>query len=438
MSDQFFTVSELNTFIRDVITSGFPSAVWVCGEIQGMRVDQKGHTYFELCEQEDNAGGVKAKIKASIWSSRRVYIDGVLKRLENGFSLKDDIQVKFLCKVDFWQKGGTLSLSVENVDPTYTLGKIAQERQKLIALLQKDGILERNKKHELPAVMLHVGLVTSHDSAAYNDFLDELRESGFGFKIVLANAIMQGKTAEKSVVKALSFLSKVKDLDVVVITRGGGSIAELSCFDSEVISRAIADYRCPVITGIGHEINTTVTDLAAHTYAKTPTAVAQLLVVRIRDFLTGLDDRQRTIFNLVLQQMSMHKNDLRNRAVTLQSSTMQFLREHREHMLVIADSIKRLPGVLLKNQQKDIKEKQLRFLKIIHLNIANATIKMNHYQKMIDLASPANTLRRGFTISRNREGQVIRSQQQISEHDFMVTQFLDGSVESQVIQKLKE
>ena len=105
MADQFFTVSELNKFIRDVLASGFPSAVWVCGEIQGLRVDQKGHTYFELCEQEEDSNGVKAKIKASIWSSRRIYIDSVLKRVENSFSLKDDIQVKFLCKVDFWQIG---------------------------------------------------------------------------------------------------------------------------------------------------------------------------------------------------------------------------------------------------------------------------------------------------------------------------------------------
>src|ERR1041384_5892276 len=109
MNDQFFTVSELNSLLRDVLTSGFPQAVWVCGEIQGFRVDQKGHAYFELCENEEASHTVKAKIRVSIWNSRKAFIESVLKRAENAFALKDGIQVKFLCKVDFWTKGGSLS-----------------------------------------------------------------------------------------------------------------------------------------------------------------------------------------------------------------------------------------------------------------------------------------------------------------------------------------
>lgn len=433
MSDQFFTVSELNKFIRDVLASGFPSAVWVCGEIQGLRVDQKGHTYFELCEQEEDSNGVKAKIKASIWSSRRMYIDSVLKRVENSFSLKDDIQVKFLCKVDFWQKGGTISLSVENVDPTYTLGKIAQERQKLIALLKNNGILDKNKQLVLPPVMLKVGLITSHDSAAYNDFIDELKQGGFGFQVFLANAIMQGKTAEGSVVSALKILNGIEGLDAIVITRGGGSIAELSCFDSEAIARAIANSRWPVITGIGHEINTTVTDLAAHTFAKTPTAVAQFLVVRIVDFLSELDEKQRLIVDTALDQLNLEKNALRSKAVSLQSATMMFLRTHREHVSIMTESLKRLPMAVLKSAGKGLQEKRSNFVKTIQLNLAAAAIKMNHYQKLIELASPVNTLKRGFSISRDASGRVIKTSGQVKKGQRMMTQLMDGSLESEVI-----
>lgn len=433
MSDQFFTVSQLNKFIRDVLASGFPSAVWVCGEIQGLRVDQKGHTYFELCEQEEDSNGVKAKIKASIWSSRRIYIDSVLKRVENSFSLKDDIQVKFLCKVDFWQKGGTISLSVENVDPTYTLGKIAQERQKLVALLKNNGVLDKNKQLVLPLVMLKVGLITSHDSAAYSDFIDELKQGGFGFQVFLANATMQGKTAEVSVVSALKILNNIEGLDVVVITRGGGSIAELSCFDSEAIARAIASSRFPVITGIGHEINTTVTDLAAHTFAKTPTAVAQFLVTRIADFLAGLDEKQKLILDMALGRLNLEKIALRSKAVSLQSSTMMFLRTHREYVSVIMESLKRLPTAILKAAGKDLSEKRLNLAKTIQLNLAAAAIKMNHYQKMIDLASPVNTLKRGFSISRDPSGRVIKSSSQVKKGQRVTTQLMDGSLESEVV-----
>ena len=433
MNDQFFTVGELNKYIRDVLVSGFPSAVWVCGEIQGLRVDQKGHTYFELCENEDDSHGIKAKIKASIWSSRRVFIDSVLQRVENGFSLKDDIQVKFLCKVDFWQKGGTLSLSIENVDPTYTLGKIAQERQKLITLLKNNGILDKNKQLELPRVMLKVGLVTSFDSAAYNDFFDELRQSGFGFQVFLANAVMQGKTAEASVVAALRVLNNIEGLDVIVITRGGGSIAELSCFDSESIARTIAASRVSVVTGIGHEINTTVTDLCAHTFAKTPTAVAQFLVLRIQDFLNELDEKEHHVLDLANEQLNLEKNALRARAASLQSGTMVFLRVHREQLSVIIENLKRLPIAIVKGAGKDLQDRRSRLSKTIQLNLAAAAIKMSHYQKLIAIASPVNTLKRGFSISRGQDGKAIKSSRLIKKGERLTTEFMDGTLESEVL-----
>lgn len=433
MSDQSFTVSELNKYIKDVLSSGFPSAIWVCGEIQGLRVDQKGHTYFELCENEDDAHGVKAKIKASIWSSRRVMIDAVLRRVENGFSLKDDIQVKFLCKVDFWQKGGTLSLSVEQVDPAYTLGKIAQERQKLIALLKSQGVLDKNKTLELPPVMLNIGLVTSADSAAYNDFIDELRRSGFAFAVYLANAVMQGKTAPASVVSALKDLNAIDGLDVIVITRGGGSIAELSCFDSEPIARAVAASRLPVITGIGHEINTTVTDLAAHTFAKTPTAIAQFLVGRISDYLAMLGERQRSVLDLARQKIESEKSALKSQASALHTGTMMYLRAHRDHVSVTMDNLKRLPAGIIRTAGKGLRERRQQLIKTIQLNLASAATKMNHYQKFIDLADPRNTLKRGFTITRAQDGQVIKSAKTVKKGGRLTTELADGTLTSEVI-----
>jgi exodeoxyribonuclease VII large subunit len=430
---QFFTVGELNKYIRDVIVSGFPSAVWVCGEIQGLRVDSKGHSYFELCENEDGSHNVKAKIKASIWNTRRVYIDTVLSRVENGFSLKDDIQVKFLCKVDFWQKGGTLSLSVENVDPTYTMGKIAQQRQKLIALLKAQGILEKNKQLALSPVPLKIGLVTSMDSAAYNDFMDELKQSGFGFQVFLANAVMQGKTSEASVVAALKSLIKIEGLDAVVITRGGGSIAELSCFDSEPICRTIAAAPWPVITGIGHEINTTVTDLAAHTFAKTPTAVAQFLVGRIESFRTGLDEMQRRVLDLTLEKLGLEKSALKASAAALHSGTIMYLRKHRDYVSIVSENLKRLPVAAVKNAARNLKDKRQQLLKTIQLNLVTATTKMSHYQKLVSLASPANTLKRGFSITRTEDGRVVKSSKQLAKNVRLTTEFVDGTVTSEVV-----
>jgi exodeoxyribonuclease VII large subunit len=433
MSDRSFTVSELNKFIRDVLSSAIPGAVWVCGEIQGFRTDQKGHAYFELCENEEDSHAVKAKIRASIWNTRKPFIESVLKRVENAFTLQDNIQVKFLCKVDFWQKAGSLSLVVENIDPTYTLGKIAQERQKLIALLKANGVLDKNKQIELPAVMLNIGLITSFDSAAYNDFVHELSLSKFGFKVSLVNATMQGKTAEASVVSAIKTLNRMPEVDVIVITRGGGSIAELACFDSEPIARAIAESAVPVLTGIGHEINSTVTDLAAHTFAKTPTAAAQFLTGRVRDYLTGLEDKRRALFDLVNNKLQHEKEALRNRAHALQSGTMAFLRDHREHVLRAVECVKRLPVILIKDSGKSLKEQNQRLVKTIQLNLANAKVKIKHIEKVIQMASPAHTLQRGFSITRDASGKALRNTRQVKKGDQVTTELLNGTLNSEVI-----
>ena len=309
MSDEFLTVSELNHYIRDVLNSGFPKALWVCGEIQGYdRGKDKKHVFFELCEKDPATRDITARIGLVIFAQARPRIEAILKRAENAFELKDDIEVKFLCKVDFYPGHGQVRLIVEAIDPVHTLGKIAQDRQRLIALLKQKGILDKNKQLPLGDVILNIGLITSYDSAAYHDFISELKRSGYAFKIFLINSIMQGKNTESSVIKALKVLESIREVDVIVITRGGGSIAELSCFDSEKIAMAIARSVIPVLSGIGHEINTTVTDLAAHTFAKTPTAIAKFLVERLKEFIEGVDERQERIMEALRQALKTKRS----------------------------------------------------------------------------------------------------------------------------------
>jgi exodeoxyribonuclease VII large subunit len=433
MTDRSFTVSELNKFIKDVLTSSIPGVIWVCGEIQGFRTDGKGHSYFELVENEEDSHNVKAKIRASIWNTRKPFIDGVIKRVENAFSLQDNIQVKFLCKVDFWQKAGSLSLVVESIDPTYTLGKIAQERQKLIAMLKANGTLDKNKQLEMPAVPLNVGLITSLDSAACKDFTHELSLSKFGFKVSLANAVMQGNSAAGSVVAAIKTLNAIKEIDVIVITRGGGSIAELACFDSGPIAVAIAESKIPVVTGIGHEINSTIADLAAHTFAKTPTATAQFLVGRVKDYLTLVDEKKNSLFDLVEGKLKHEHDALKMRAITVQNGTMTFLRDHREHLLRINEGIKRLPAMLLKDAGRGLKDRRERLTKTIQLNLTNANAKIKSSEKVIAMASPAHTLKRGFSITRDASGKALRRPAQVKKGDQLTTELSDGTLNSEVI-----
>src|SRR3989338_1958484 len=230
-NSEYLTVSGLNRFIKDVLNAGFPQPVWVCGEIQQYdRNKGKKHIFFELVEKDSRSDEILARVGLVIFANRKTAIDQILVQSENAFALKDDIEVKFRCTVDFYPPHGAVRLIVEEIDPTYTLGKLAQEKQKLIAALKEKGVLDKKKQLPLPPVPLTIGLITSDDSAAYNDFISELRKSGYGFKVYLRNTLMQGKNAPKDVCRALAELQRLDGLEAIIIPRGGGSLAELSCF----------------------------------------------------------------------------------------------------------------------------------------------------------------------------------------------------------------
>jgi exodeoxyribonuclease VII large subunit len=411
-NDEFLTVSELNHFIRDVLNSGFPKSLWVCGEIQGYdRGKDKKHVFFELCEKDTITRDINARIGLVIFAQTRPKIDDILRQAQNAFELKDDIEVKFLCKVDFYPGHGQVRLIVESIDPVHTLGKIAQDRQRLISLLKQKGILDKNKQLPLPDVILKVGLITSYDSAAYHDFISELKRSGYPFKIFLINSIMQGKNTENSIVKALRALEDTGEVQAIVITRGGGSIAELSCFDSEKIATAIAQLSIPVLSGIGHEINTTVTDLSAHTFAKTPTAIAKFLIERLKEFIEGIDQR----------------------AFFLQTRTLGLLKSHHQRLAGIIEALQRIPAVRFKGSRKSLGDTQERLKKIIYLLLQNSRTKISQYQKLAQMADPKNTLKRGFSITRSREGYLIRSVKDTKDIKAITTQLVDGRINSTVI-----
>ncbi len=433
---EFFTVSELNGLIKEVVNYGFPNALWICGEIQSFdRNRHKNHIFFELCEKDPQAKDIVARIGLVIFAGRKNYIEETLKSVENAFQLKDDIEVKFLCRIDFYPPHGAMRLIVEGIDPVYTLGKIAQERQKLIALLRKEGILEKNKALVLPALPLRIGLITSFDSAAYNDFISELKRSGIGFSVHLMNALMQGRNAEASVCAALDRFNRSGEVDVVIITRGGGSIAELSCFDSRVIAERIAASRLPVLSGIGHEINVTITDLAAHTYAKTPTAIAQFLIECVTRSLNELDEKVERLFDIVQEKILHEKRQLRLLAMGLQKQATDFFRQHDQVLAQFASQVRHVPLQKLTAEQKTLVSQRGIFLRSLKNALANTETKIKHYTKLIDMVSPKNTLKRGFSITRTKNGKTVRHLNDVKEGDEMVTEVLGGSIPSQVIEK---
>ncbi len=433
MGEDFFTISQLNQFIKDVLAAGIPRAVWVCGEIQQYdRNKSKRHIFFELVEKDAESKDIIARIGLVIFAGKKAHIEEILRKSENAFSLKDDIEVKFLCKVDFYAPHGAIRLIVESIDPVYTLGKLAQEKQRLIALLKERGVLDKNKQLIFSSVPLKIGLITAYDSAAYNDFISELKKSGFGFKIFLHTALMQGKQAEKQICNAIDFLDKNYKLDTIVITRGGGSIADLSCFDSQMIAEKIATSTVPILSGIGHEINMTITDLAAHTYAKTPTAIAQFLVATVREFMDAVKEKTTKILDTAKVKIEREQNSLRQIATTLKDTTIRFLKDHNEQLIRIKETISTMPIIFLNNQVKTIEDHKYQLLKAITNRIEIEHKRIRHYEKMTTILSPKNTLRRGFTITRRKDGRILKDTQSIGTEKEIITEFFDGYLHSTV------
>ena len=431
--NEFLTVSQLNGLIKDVLNMGFPSGVWVCGEIQNYnRSREKTHIFFELCEKDPVSKDVLARIGLVIFAGRKAYIQEVLRSAENAFELKDDIEVKFLCRVDFYPPHGAVRLIVESIDPVHTLGKIAQEKQRLIALLKKQGTLDKNKQLPLPLVALRIGLITSHDSAAYNDFFSELRASGYGFKIFCRNTLMQGKAASGDVCAAMDELSRIAGLDVIVITRGGGSIADLSCFDSQLIAEKIAMSRLPVLSGIGHEINITITDLASHTYQKTPTAIAKFLVERVADFLAAAEEKVSVIIERVKENLADERQRLKNTAQGLHNSTTFYLKQHHQGMARRQEQVRQGPLQALQRSSLKVSTQQGTLLKDIRTRFGAEQLRLKNFTRLVEIAKPVNTLKRGFSITRSSDGKLLRSVRQARSGEEIMTVLSDGTVKSSV------
>ena len=437
--ENILTVSRLNGFIKDVLAMGFPQMVWVCGEIQGYnRNRNKAHVFFELCEKQPESHAVVARIGLVIFSGRKAAIDEILAQAENAFNLKDDIEVKFLCKVDFYPPHGAVRLIVESIDPTYTLGKIAQEKQRLIAMLKKQGTLDVNKSRPFPLIPLRVGLITAFDSAAYNDFVAELAGSGYGFKVFCRNTLMQGARAEQDVIAALKIFQDTEGIDVIVITRGGGSIAELSCFDSRPIAEAVAGSPFPVLSGIGHEINITVTDLAAYAYYKTPTAVARFLIERVSGFVAELQEKTLDLQDKAQAMIIGKQRGLHQAAQDLQQIVFFSLKYQQQELKRIEKGLTIFPLKLVRDASKTIGSRGADLAAALRVFRKNTDGRMRHYRSVIDLADPVNIMRKGFSLTRLSDGSLVKGLGQVKPGDAIRTEVCDGCFDSRINIIVKE
>src|SRR5262249_55686266 len=241
------SVTELNTTIRDALREAIPEKGWVRGEVQGWRKPRPGHVSSQLVEKDERRTRVQAALDVALFRSHLMTVHAALRNAP-GIELADDVEVRVKGHIDVYPPTGRLQFIMTGIDPVFTAGALAANRDRVLRQLEAEGLLRANAVHELPDVPLRMGLVTSAASAAYHDFLEELDASGFAFRVGVCDVRVQGANAPRRVVWALRRLARVADgLDAVVIVRGGGARADPPPFDSHHVAPALAPLPLPAL-----------------------------------------------------------------------------------------------------------------------------------------------------------------------------------------------
>ncbi|MCB0963177.1 MAG: exodeoxyribonuclease VII large subunit, partial [Acidimicrobiales bacterium] len=254
-----WTVGELSTQVARVLAGAFPDDVWVAGQIRNLNRSSAGHVYFDLAEPTAGGEVPKAQLSVTLLAPERHVVNEQLKRAGGAVRMDDGIEVRLVGRVRWYGPRGTVQLRMHGIDPAFTLGRLEADRDRILAALAAEGLLDRNGRLAMPAVPLRVGLVTSVGSAAHADVLATLEASGIGFVVRQVHARTQGPDCGPQVAAALARVAAA-GVDVVLLVRGGGARTDLAAFDTDRIARAIATLDVPVLTGIGHEIDRTIAD----------------------------------------------------------------------------------------------------------------------------------------------------------------------------------
>jgi exodeoxyribonuclease VII large subunit len=422
-----YSVSELAGVINDVLEESFDDGVWVWGEITGLSV-KGGHTYFTLVEQTNN--GKKSQLNVNLWRGEFEKIRPLLRK--SGVTLENGLRVRVFGELDFYAPFGKLSLVMRGIDPRFTLGDIAMQRDELIRRLRESGDFDRNKELEWSPVPLRVGVVTSGSSAAWADFVHEIERSELGFVLRLADVTVQGDNAVSQVSRAIESLGRRSDIDVIAVVRGGGSRAELATFDAEQIALAIARSPLPVVTGIGHEIDTSVADEVAHRRFKTPTACAAGLVERVRSFMESTETAWSEIARVSsdhLVDASTSLTDVTHRIAVHTRTALTRAEErlgHRSHRLTTAarGTITARSSVLAAHVDTVRRRSPM--------IVAEQFRRLDELETRTRLLDPRELMKRGWSVTRRADGRVVRSVTDLSTSDVVVTQIFDGTVTSTV------
>ena len=399
---------DLNALVRRSLEQCLPDEYWVQAELSDVRTNSTGHCYLEFIQKDPRSNNLIAKARGTIWANVYRLLKPYFEE-STGQAFVSGIKVLVQVTVSFHELYG-YSLTVQDIDPTYTLGDMARRRREILKQLEEEGVLTLNKELEMPVLPQRIAVVSSPTAAGYGDFCHQLKNNsrGFFFHTELFPALMQGDRVEESVLSALdAILNRQEDFDAVVIIRGGGATSDLSGFDTYLLAAACAQFPLPIITGIGHERDDTVLDYVAHTRVKTPTAAAEYLI---------------NCMDLAADELEVLISQLH------ESVRSRLTEEHRK----LISYRNRIPSAVVR-RVSDAKLALLTTRKDISLAVQTLLSRQRHrlellQQRLAD-ASPEKMLARGYSITL-KDGKVVKNGDVLQLNDEIVTRLYQGEIVS--------
>jgi exodeoxyribonuclease VII large subunit len=456
MADRL-SLSELQLIIKDSLYLAMPDSYWVVAEISEMKVNSAGHCYLELIEKHPDENDIKARVKGIVWSNRYRFLKALFES-STGESLGEGLKILIRVKVDYHELYG-LSLQIQDIDPSFTLGEMALKRQMIIKKLEEEGVFSMNRELDFPAVPQKIAVISSKNAAGYQDFINHLKNnsSGYVFYSALFDTVMQGTDTEQSVIGSLDRIAGFPELfDVVVIIRGGGSQTDLSWFDNYNIAYHITQFPIPVLTGIGHEKDLSVADLVAYKSVKTPTAVADYLI----EYAVNADMRLKEISTGIIENSLLAIDEFRKQVDSFRSNLVPFARLHLSYqkenlsgtLLSLLNVVKEKTGIAAifqenrrarlvsatrsfsDNKTKNMERLFHELMNFTRKMLKNMKLKIEGFRSSLQNLDPEMVLKRGYTIT-TYEGKMLKSSRNIPDESIIETRLSDGRIKSRVIKK---
>ncbi len=425
------SIAEFYDEVQAALSAVFPRSreLWIRGELQKLTVARSGHAYLDLIDAA-SAGDARAPVLSiNCWKPKW----GPLTRQlgEEGITLEEGMALTIKGSINFYAPRGQVSLTLEEVDVEALLGRLARQRAELIESLRAEGLLNAQRELPFAEVPLRVGVVGSPGTEGYKDFLGQLERSPFGFEVIVARAAVQGSSSVAEVTAGIEGLDSL-GLDVICVVRGGGSKADLAGFDAPQIAFAIARASTPVLTGIGHTGDEAVADLVAHEAHITPTACGAALVARVAEFWNGVAESAQSCAeaarSLVVSEAEAHRL-VRTQLVATARRVVEAQEREMAHVRRLLVSA---PSATLAREQTLLASKGARLIPSARRHLQGAQGNLVATRRLLSAFDPARTMARGWTMTTDEDGRILRSVAELERGATIVTTMVDGTIDSRV------